>query len=375
MVEVARTAAGRALDDLLVDLCGGVASVPADGVDADALASAVRYHRIAPLAHVALRGTRPDLAEPLRQDRDRAVFHHLRATAVLGQVDEVLDGIPWVAVKGPVLSEFAHPVHGIRSYRDLDVVVAPASLRRACERLFDVGWRVIDTVETLRHPSLPGEIVVGNEARLLVDLHWAMVHSASLRERFRLPTEAILERRVAGSSGRTRIWHPDPADSLIHVCLHAALAGATRLLHVLDADQLARQVDDWDAVVRRAREWGATATTAVVLGRARSLFGTPVPADLRRMLGLSAGFAALTRAVDRGWPVSGVRADSSMPRRVSMGIRDGAAATALAVVRNSVAHFGQTLRQPDPQERLGRADPATVAAYLDAVDEANNIGH
>jgi len=58
-----------------------------------------------------------------------------------------------------------------------------------------------------------------------------------------------------------------------------------------------------------------------------------------------------------------------------MGIRDGAAATALAVVRNSVAHFGQTLRQPDPQERLGRADPATVAAYLDAVDEANNIGH
>ena len=70
----------------------------------DELVRAVRFHRIAPLAHVALRDARPDLAALLREDRDRALMHHVRVTTTLAAVSNTLADLPWATFKGPVLS-------------------------------------------------------------------------------------------------------------------------------------------------------------------------------------------------------------------------------------------------------------------------------
>ena len=75
---------------------------------------AVRFHRIAPLAHVALRDVRPDLAALLREDRDHALTHHVRVTTSLAAISSTLADVPWLAFKGPVLSELLHPVAGLR---------------------------------------------------------------------------------------------------------------------------------------------------------------------------------------------------------------------------------------------------------------------
>lgn len=369
---VGRSVREHAVDRLLLAVCRRDPLGPwvAD-LDADAVLPAVRYHRVAPLAHLALRDSRPDLAALLREDRDRALNHHLRVTMVLAGLGELLDDIPWLAFKGPFLSELAHPVPGLRSYGDVDVLVAASDLQRAYERVYEAGWRAVDTVYTLRHPVLPGEITIGNLLRVPVDLHWALVHSRPLRERFPLPVRDVLERRAPATIGSARGWVPDDADALVHVCLHAALAGATKLLHLLDADQLARRQQDWDAVAARARAWGAAATTAVVLDRAARLLGTPVPDGLGRELGLSRAFERALAAVDSRWPAVAVRGDFSMPRRVAMGVRPGLLWTVGSMARSAVTRVGQRLR-PEPEPPIVPADAATVAQYFAAVQRATD---
>src|SRR5699024_9176096 len=97
----------------LVAICRGTAvCVPDD----DAVVTAARHHRIAPLAHVRLREAAPAAARTLQADRDAAKSLHIRSSMLLAHVDEVLGDIPWVVFKGPVLSELAHPVAGLRSY-------------------------------------------------------------------------------------------------------------------------------------------------------------------------------------------------------------------------------------------------------------------
>ena len=96
-----RTTLRRAVDALCVAVCRGrrpdVPDLP--GIE-DELVRAVRFHRIAPLAHVALRDVRPDLAALLREDRDRALMHHVRVTTSLAAIRSTLAGLPWATSRG-----------------------------------------------------------------------------------------------------------------------------------------------------------------------------------------------------------------------------------------------------------------------------------
>jgi len=354
---------------LLVDICQGLPPrVPSDGRLDEMVVRAVRHHRIAPLAHVALRDVRPDLAHALKPDRDLAFTHHFRVLAVLAEIEATLAGIPWLAFKGPILSELAHPLPGLRSYKDVDVLVDPRDLRAACGRLFDVGWNIIDSNQTLSRPELSGEVRVASSRRILVDLHWSMVVNDAGRQRFQVPTEALLERRTTVMAGPARIWSLELADSLVHVCLHAALSGATRLLHLIDADRLSRKIQDWDLVARRAYEWGATAQVALVLGRARRLLDTPLPPHLNAMLGLRKFLVSVLSTVDRVWPTETLTQDQSMPRLVARAVRRTATGTVASTVRNGgigVLHRLQPKAAPVPRVP---ADPAAIDQYLTAVE-------
>ncbi|WP_344812808.1 nucleotidyltransferase family protein [Microlunatus aurantiacus] len=334
----------------------------------DDLVGAARYHRIAPLAHVALRGVRPDLAEPLRVDRDTVIVRHSRMLAALREIETVLGDLPWLTFKGPVLSELAHPVSGLRSYKDLDILVDPLDLREAHERLNAVGWNVIDSNETLERPELSGEVRLASSRRILVDLHWSMVVNVSRRQRFPISTPMLLRRRRRVQAGLAPLWALDPTDALLHVCLHAALSGGTRLLHLIDADQLARDIDDWDLVAIRAKEWRSTAQTALVLGRARRLLGTPLPADLYPMLGLSSVLRPALSTVDRRWPTEMLHKDESLPRLVARAVQPTARGTLAWALHNSaVGVFNRTRRAPVPPPRIP-ADPSKIDQYMSAVE-------
>jgi hypothetical protein len=334
-----------------------------------AFVTAVRRHKVAPLAHVALRAAGDPLAETLRPDRNAAMAHHLRAVATLGALNELFDDLSWVAFKGPVLSETAHPVPGIRTYQDLDVLLDPADLRRGAGRLLDADWRVVDPPEALRYRATPGEMHVLTPTGLIIDLHWAMLNMKTERVEFSIGTRDLLSRRVRVPVGLGVTWTLDPVDSLVHACLHATLTGADRMLLLVDVDALARRVDRWGDVIDRAREWGAGPALVVVLTRARRLLGTPFPAEVEAELLSSAAYRMVLRATDRFSPVPALRREATLARIVARSARRSGGAS----LRELVSRFGHGMvdRVGAEQRPPGATDTATRAdldVYLDGVE-------
>lgn len=358
----------------LVALCRGEAPEAPHGRDAaDDLVAAVRYHRIAPLAHVAYRDTAPELGQVLRVDRDIAVGVHLRASMMLDQLRTMLGDIAWAAFKGPVLSETAHPRPGLRTYHDVDVLVSPRDLREVSALLTQGGWTIADFDDMLRNPQTPGEMHWVSPSGLLVDLHWSMTNTAVRRARLTVPTDELLDRRREVAIGLGTAWVLDPVDAIVHVALHATLTGANRLLLLLDNDQLARQVEDWDAVLRRARQWRAHPHLALAMARAHRVLGTPVPPDLGRRLGLSPAFEAMCRQVDRVAPVPAARREPGLARMVARAVRPGAIRTGASVARSAVLGAAERVagsRDERPRDRV-KADAHALDAYLAAVESAS----
>ncbi|PYG00685.1 Uncharacterised nucleotidyltransferase [Georgenia satyanarayanai] len=358
----------RAVGDLLVAVCRGeIATAPP--LPTDAVVAAVRHHRVSPLAHVRLREAAPAVAEVLRPDREGAKSLHIRATMLLGQVGQLLGDVPWVVFKGPVLSQLAHPVPGLRPYGDLDLLVAPHTLRAVSEVLLGAGWRVGDYEDMLRNPQTPGEMHWFTPAGIQVDLHWAMINTQARRRQFTVSTEDILGRRRRVGVGLGQAWTMDEADTLVHVCLHAALAGANRLGWMVDVDQLARQVQDWTPVAARAAEWGAQPQVALALRRATATLGTPVPARVHDLLGTSRPQRLLLDAVDRLSPVARLQQDASVSRLVARAVGRGAARTLTQVARNAGQGVVDRLR-PAPSAAPVRTTAGTAAleSYLAAVE-------
>ena len=334
----------------------------------DELVRAVRFHRIAPLAHVALREVRPGLAALLKGDRDAALRHHLNASSTLAAVGGTLAGIPWLVFKGPVLSEGLHPVAGLRSYGDLDVLVAPADLREAAGRLLEAGWQTLATPSDLRNGEVTGELELGRTGEVLVDLHWSLVISETLRRRFPVPADDLLARSSPVVIGPVPARTLDPTDTLVHLCHHAAFSGAVRLVHLLDVHESASGVDDWRPVVDRAREWGAGAQVGLVLARARRVLGTPVPPDLDRRLGLSRAFGPLASAVDLAQPVPDLRREASWARLVARDARPGALATVTTVLRDAALGAAHRVRRGTDEPARVPAGPEDLAAWFAEVE-------
>lgn len=334
--------------------------------DPAGLLHALRYHRLAPLAHVLLRETEPIVARRLKSDRDSALTVHLCATEMLRQFAGLAADIPWVVFKGPALSELAHPVPGLRGYQDLDLLVAPTDLRRVSERLLEAGWSVLDYDDMLTDPQVPGEMHWRSPAGLQVDLHWAMINTQRRREHLAVPTEALLQRRVPVRLGFASAWTLAPEDALLHVCTHAALTGANKLLYLVDAQHSAARVNDWPEVARRARAWQVAPHLSLVLHRARRALGGQRDSELDRMLGLTPAFRAVTGLVDALAPVPHARQDPGIARLVARAVAPGATRT-LAASARSVARYLRNRQPSGPADRV-TAGSAALEEYLTRVE-------
>lgn len=362
------------VSSVLVEVCrqsGHCSPVPS-GAGAE-LVAAARFHRVAPLVHKAYRDAAPDVAELLRPDQLRAVAVHLQACATLRQLSTVLGGLGWVTFKGPVFSEHAHPVPGLRSYNDVDVLVAPSNLRGVTELLWAADWRLADYRDMLRNPAVPGEMHWISPQGALVDLHWSMINMASRRRLFDIETSELLRRRVSVPLGSDAVWTLDPTDALVHACLHAAGAGANKLIYLLDVDCLSRGVIDWDAVSARSQEWRAQAQVALVLGRARRVLGAPVPADFGHHAQVSRLVRGLCALTDRITPVARGRVDEGLSRFVARAVQPTGRATTRAVGRNAGRWLIGRTKKPRAagDDRLG-ADWDSLEIYLQAVEWAGD---
>lgn len=250
----------------------------------------------------ALEGMSRQVPKPLLVLRDEATLRRLSSRATIARLSEALDGeqIPWVAFKGPVIAA-RHRRPDLREFNDLDILVAGAHLEATLDALDSAGM----PTPTRNWAGLAahgvGELPIEAGA-LWVDLHWHLVGLARDRRSIRLDPVAMLERRRWVDVGDRAVPTFDPADELIHLAVHAGLAGAQRVTWLADIAALIRaDGPDWEAFLSRLPGSGVAQLVGQVLDRAAHQLDAEVPAEVIDQL-VPGPVLALRRRSDRSAP-------------------------------------------------------------------------
>jgi hypothetical protein len=223
------------------------------------------------------------------------VFLTLRMTAEMFRLFELFaaQGIPALAVKGPVLAMQAYGDPAIRSYGDLDFLVRQRDIRRATESLQDFGYQATVNLRDIDAGNIPGQYLFSKPgANLLVELHNDFTLRYFPR---RLPLDQFFERHTLIRLDD----HESPAlaieDQLIYICVHGATHFWDRLSWIADVAALvSRQAGvDWQLATNTAKEVGAECMLHSGLRLAADLLHARLPAKVLAVMQGDVGAAKL----------------------------------------------------------------------------------
>lgn len=313
---------------------------------------AAAHHGVAAFVNESVAGTGvlPETVESaVRDEALRAAMLSQQVQADLGRIAGALDdaGVPFLVLKGPVLDKWVYRHRGRRAYNDLDVLVPPAHLGHAVRVLEGDGSVLLDRNWDMMLARLPGEVHLLAPMGTVVDLHWHVINSASMRHVFSIDGDALTEHMHRVPLGGSEIPTLAPAAMLIHVALHACHSGADRLIWLKDVEQCATAPElDWGQVIALTEQWNLTQPLALVLTRTSHLLGLEVPRSAATHLGVGRGYCRLSRWADRAVPVLGTSQSRSPGRLVARATRRD--------TRESLsALLGKTIRAAS---ELGRSD-------------------
>lgn len=329
---------GRALADCVSGNPSSALPLVVDRGLLPRLVDAGRYHRVLNMVHLAIKDfpiADHDLVAALERYYLHQMGHHLRALADLRSLEAVLSEreVPWLLVKGPVLSEVVYERPDLRVYNDLDVVIARPAFSEAIDALEGSGFDLLDRNWDLIRRERRAQLHLSLRLGTVADVHHHLLNRAAVRHSLSLPMRDLFERATSVTVGDVQVRTLDPEDTLLHLCVHAGLSGGDRLLWMKDIEQTLRhQPPDWGEVVHRALSWRAGPLVAVVLRRARSETHVSVPRDVIETLFASRSRAAVSTGVDRVWPVNRSRGRITPSIVWAQVIRDSWWATATALV-------------------------------------------
>jgi Uncharacterised nucleotidyltransferase len=330
-------------------------------------------HGVAGCLWQAVRATgRSDVdgADQLRELRAAATVTHLRMLSELDMVSRVLGAaaVPYLVLKGPVLAGALYRRPDLRSYVDLDLLVAPADFGAALGALEQAGCRVFERNWTLAADRMLGELRLFTRAGTVLDLHWHVIADRQARALFPIDLAAARSRARTVQVGGRSVSTLDAADTVVHLALHAALAGGHRLLWLKDLEQALRppQGPEWTVLSARAAQWAAGPGVALMLDRAAGTLGVPVPAGFARSLVPDRPWRLVTRAADRlSPPARGAGSGPSLGRIVARAARGDGPASRRELRRRLVGWAASTAARSDPRGSPAMFDPTDPdsAAY------------
>jgi glycosyltransferase involved in cell wall biosynthesis len=343
------------------------------------LATAARWHRIAGSLLDALDGDPRYEAttRELRPAYDDALRRELQVLADLRLVRDALDaaGVRWLVVKGPVISDRYYEAPGLRAYTDLDLVVPASSFAQAVSALGAAGCADVTRNWAAMHRLRAGEVQLCARHGTALDVHWALQFRGDVRDQFAVDVDGAISRARRVPVAETEVETFDPVDTLLHICLHAAMEGGQRLVWVNDIHQcVLTETVEWDVVVSRARAWRTNVATGIMLARARRCLGTPVPAGVTREL-LGGGGAVVTALVDRTWPVHRASDRGSPARMIARSARGSMRQTGRELTQRLAALRGRNLvelvrpatKRPRSAQLYEQTRSTTKDEYLAAV--------
>ena len=302
------------------------------------LAQHASRHRVLPFLAAAVRTAElhvsDDAAAALARTHATRTAAHLRVLADLDNVRQALaaQDVPFLVVKGPILSEHLYPSADLRTYEDLDLLVPPGSFERAVGALRGSGSLLLDRNWTLTRADTRGQLHFQLPMGTLADVHWHLLNRENVRDGFAIDTDDLFERSREVGVGGGSVPTLDPVDTLVHVALHAALSGGDRLVWLKDIERaIVVEQPPWDAVIERARAWKAGRSIAITLNRSRRSLGAPVPEDVLDVLFGSRTWRRISDRIDHRFPTESSVGRESPAVFWAQLTRDSGVATARAV--------------------------------------------
>lgn len=206
-------------------------------------------------------------------------------------------GISALAFKGPVLAVTAYGHVGMRSFLDLDILVALDSIEAVRAIMADGGYRL-----SFREHRIFRVFPRAGKDEFFRPISGGLAnieaHVAIAEWGLSIPfdTRALLERAIHVDVAGLPIRTLSAEDALVVGAVQAMTHHWSLLKHVAEIDAMARARLDWQAVIERARAVRVSRIVAVSLQLARALLGLEVPAMVRGFI--EADRDAMTLAAD-----------------------------------------------------------------------------
>jgi len=272
------------------------------GIDWSAFLALAEEHHLRALCFRRLEAICPQLVPPqvleslrshFRRNVERNLFLSGELFRILGCLEE--SGVPALAFKGPVLAWWLYDHPGLREFQDLDILVDERNLPRACTSLQSLEYHADSG------PSGNTKIVTsGGQMSLVranplavVDLHWELAPNAM---GLALNCESVLPRAQRVSLTGRQVLTLGPEDQILFCALHGGKHGWAKLAWLADLSALIEnRPPDWTRLLEDARRMRLSRALHSALWLAWDLLGTPLPAQVWRVLARDIGSAALAR--------------------------------------------------------------------------------
>lgn len=260
-------------------------------------------HGVLPLAARNLiehaRGFPPEVEHSLRSAYEANLRRSLWFSAELARILQHFERrqVRALPYKGPVLAQSAYGDLGLRSFSDLDFLIAPADFERAKQALAEIGYRpsadLTASVERFFLRTGYERSFDSAAGKYLVELQWALLpHFYGVDVR----VEDLLARAGKTVVGGCEVPCLSLEDSVLVLCLHAAKHLWTRLNWLVDiAETLRTETIDYSLVFSRARALGIARILGVSFWLVKNVLHADLPKPAEEMIAADSRVPALGR--------------------------------------------------------------------------------
>lgn len=281
----------RASPDELIDILK-------DRLDWGVLSQKAQKNRITQIIYQVFKDIDTDLILPgpfkgLAQAYNNILSYNMLFYEELGQIlDRFSDeGIDIMVLKGAVLAELFYHNPGLRSFKDIDLMVRIENLGRGEEILKGMGYDTNPKLKDLSekglalddyyrkfHPHLPQLYKTSARGGYIVELHWALT---ALSLPYQIDAEGVWRRALRARISGREAWIMSKEDMIIHLAVHLARHRfAAGLQDYLDLGLLCSSEVNWIRLMDIVRENKLQKPLYYSLVYTKNLLGAAMPNDI-----------------------------------------------------------------------------------------------
>ncbi|MCL4766618.1 MAG: nucleotidyltransferase family protein [Hyphomicrobiaceae bacterium] len=214
-------------------------------------------------------------------------------------------GIPGAIVKGAAFARRLYPEPSLRTFTDVDVLIAEPDRSRTAGSMRALGFELFEFADRQGKDYHEQKWLLSAQPDVLVELHTNLVHSPKLRGAMSIGYVDVLEAGDGDSADATAL--------LLVAAAHGAVGHQLdRLQHLVDVTQAARGVAgpiDADRLARVSERCGVTLAITGALQLAGRTFGEPrclglakrlMPSPIARLPGRLLSPGLVVRGQSRG---------------------------------------------------------------------------